>query len=527
MSAYDAIVIGSGHNALITAAYLARDGWSVLVLERNDRPGGLVRTEELTRPGFLHDTYSSAHPLFLTGPAYAELGPELRDLGLEYLNTRHPTGVSFADGRTAVLSTDAAENVAEADRLAPGDGAALTKLLEDFAPLAGDVFGLFAADLSTPESAQVINRLLHNADGGYSEFAHLFTMTARDLLEQRFRSPVLRGMLAPWTVHLGRGPEDANSGLWVILVLLAFTAAGMPIPAGGGERLAQALSALITKHGGHVECHQQVDEILVRNDRAVGVRTAGGEVFTATRAVVASVNPDQLYLKLLAKTPGVVPPMIRRQAAEFRYGRGCVQIHLALSSPVRFDDERLAHAGQPHLVAAGGLDAASRAVNEAARGLLPAEPTISFDTPSVLDPSRCPPGHAVARLQLLEVPSHVRGDAADEIRIGEHGWTEDVKNAFADRVIDLAAQHIPHLKHTILDRHVIGPRDLARFNPNCGPGDPFGGSHDLSQSYVFRPLPGQPGHQTVIPNLYLVGAATWPGHGINGGSGYIVAQQLL
>jgi phytoene dehydrogenase-like protein len=94
-------------------------------------------------------------------------------------------------------------------------------------------------------------------------------------------------------------------------------------------------------------------------------------------------------------------------------------------------------------------------------------------------------------------------------------------------VIDEAARHLPGLKDIILDRHVISPRELAAFNPNCGPGDPFGGSHDLAQSYLFSPLPGQPSHRTVVPNLYMLGAATWPGHGINGGSGYIVAQELL
>src|SRR5215218_2525698 len=101
---YDVVIVGSGHNALITAAYLARAGWSVLVLEQNDQPGGLVRTEELTLPGFKHDVYSAAHPLFITGPAYAELGAELAERGLRYINTDLPTGVSLPDGRTAVLS---------------------------------------------------------------------------------------------------------------------------------------------------------------------------------------------------------------------------------------------------------------------------------------------------------------------------------------------------------------------------------------------------------------------------------------
>src|SRR4051794_21216585 len=114
METYDAIIIGSGHNALITAAYLARAGWSVLILEKNDRPGGLVRTEELTLPGYWHDVYSSSHPLFLSGPAYAELGPELAAHGLHYVGPELPSGVSLTDGRTAVLSTDMAANIAEA-----------------------------------------------------------------------------------------------------------------------------------------------------------------------------------------------------------------------------------------------------------------------------------------------------------------------------------------------------------------------------------------------------------------------------
>ncbi|GAB3744537.1 phytoene desaturase family protein [Microlunatus parietis] len=522
---FDAVVIGSGHNALITAAYLARAGWSVVILERNDRPGGLVRTDELTLPGFQHDTYATAHPLLVAGPAYAELGAELAEHGLDYRNTRYPTGISLPTGESAVLSTDPDQNLAEADRLAPGDGAALAQLLEEFEPLAGPIFGLFGADLTSRASTKIIESLLYDDRGGHSEFAQLFTRTARDLLEQRFRSPVLRGLLAPWVVHLGRGPDDANSALWAVLVLLALTGAGMPIPAGGSERLIDALVALIRRHGGVVECDRQVDLILVRHGRAVGVVTADGDVVRAGRAVVASVNPDQLYLNLLAHEPAVVPARIRRQAAAYRYGRGCVQVHLALSEPPRFADDRLALVGQPHL--GGGLDATSRAINEATRGLLPAEPTISFDTPSTLDPSRCPPGKAVARLQLLEVPCVLRGDAAGLIPVGPDGWTYAVKQAFADRVIELAGRHAPNLPGAVLDRYVLGPDDLARFNPNCGPGDPYGGSHDLSQSYTFRPLPGQPSHRSTVPNVYLVGAATWPGHGVNGGSGHIVARQLL
>lgn len=525
MEKYDAIFVGSGHNALIAAAYLARAGWSVLVLEKNDRPGGLVRTEELTLPGFLHDTYSTAHPLFVTGPAYADLGPALAERGLQYVNSDLPTGVSLPDGRTAMFHTSMEANIAEAERLAPGDGAAWGQLFAEFFEHAGPVFGLFSQDLATPEAAALIRGLMLAPDGiTFTPFAAEFVRTARELLETRFRSEVWRGMVAPWLMHLGRGPDEAGGALWVPLTFAALQMGGIPTPVGGSEMLAKALVRLIEDHGGVIRANSLVERILVEGGRATGVRTADGATFQAGRAVVASTNPDQLYLTLLADTE-VVPPLVRQQASRYRYGRGAVQVQLALSEPPQFPDDRMLRGGQVHLTT--GLDGVSRACNEVLRGLIPAEPTISFDCPSQLDPSRVPAGRAVVRLQMLEVPRHPRGDAAGTIDVGDGTWTEDLKRRFADRVIDLADQHIPNFRESILGMHITSPRELQAFNPNCGDGDPYAGSHELAQSYLFRPLPSQPSHQTVIPNLYMLGAATWPGHGVNGGSGYIVGQMLL
>jgi len=521
---FDAIFIGSGHNALIAAAYLARSGWSVLVLERNDRVGGLVRTEELTVPGFRHDVYSSSHPLFVTSQAYAELGPELTRRGLRYLNTDRPTGASLPDGQSAVFFRDMAANVAEADRLSPGDGAAFAEMMGEFNAHAADIFPLFGLDLASPEAAPFLRRLMVNPEGtGPSPFASDFLLPARDVLEARFRSRVFRGMIAPWVLHLGRTPDGANSGFWVPLTLAAIMGGGMATAEGGSEQLARALARLIEDHGGVLRAETGVEKILVQGGRAVGVRTEGGEEIRATRFVVASTNPDQLYLRLLADAD--VPAPLRREAGKYRYGRGCLQIHLALSEAPRFADERLDTAGLVHLTP--GLSGLGMHVQEALSGLLPKEPTISFDVPTGIDPSRAPAGKAVARLQILEVPCNPRGDAAGRIETGDGTWTEDLKRRFADRVLDVAGRHVPNLRGAILGCHVISPGDLARFSPNQGPGDPYGGSHDLAQSYLFRPLPSQPSHRTAVPNVYLLGAATWPGHGVNGGSGYIVAQQLL
>lgn len=515
MSTYDAVVVGGGHNALVTAACLARAGRSVVVLESNDRVGGFVRTDELTLPGFRHDTYATAMPLFLSGAAWADLGEDLTEAGLEFRNTGKPTGVSLPGGEATFLSTDVEATIAEFERLAPGDGAALAALLEEFTPYIGPVFGLFAQDLAG--SRKEIGDLM-----GDNEFAHLFMMSARHLLEERFRSPLVHAMFAPWATHLGRGVDDANSGLWVILVLLALQVAGMPTPAGGAEQLVLALSKVISGNGGEIRTGTPVSRIVLRNGRAVGVETGHGE-FISANTVVASVNPDQLYLRLLAHEPDAVPPLIRKQAERYRYGMGVVQVHLALSEPPRYP-EPLLGVGQPHFTT--GLDGVSKALNEAVRGLLPASPTISFDVPSTLDPSRCPEGRAVARLQMLEIPTTLRGDAAGEIDT-DGGWTEDVKNRFADRVIEICGQHVPNLPGAVLGRHVISPADIKAYNVNSGPGAPFTGSHDLAGSYVFRPLPGQPSHTTTVPNVHLVGAATWPGHGVNGGSGHIVATKML
>lgn len=522
---YDAIFVGSGHNALIAAALVARAGWKVLVLEKNDRPGGFVRTDELTVPGFLHDTYATAHPLFVTGPAYAELRADLEERGLRYVDGEIPAGVSMPDGRTAVLYRDFAANMAELDKLAPGDGAAYAEVFQGFGQHAGTIFPLFGMDLGSPVARELISKLMLAPDGsGLSTFAADFLVRARDLLETRFKSDVFRALITPWLLHASRDPEEINSGFWLLLLLMAVQTSGAPTPVGGSEMLAKSLARLIEDKGGTILPRSPVTQILVEDGRAVGAVTADGATFRARRAVVASVNPDQLYLRLLSGT-GVVSPEIQKQASRYRYGRGLVQIHLALNEPPDFPDERLQRCALVHLTA--GLDGVSRAVNEATRGLLPADPTISFDVASNADPSRAPAGKAVARLQLLEVPRRPRGDAAGKIDVGDGTWTPELENAYADRVIDIASQHIPNLKRSILGRFIVSPAHLAKFNPNSGDGDPYGGSHDLAQSYLLRPLPGQSSHQTKVPGLYMLGAATWPGHGVSGGSGYIVGKLLL
>ncbi len=525
MESYDAIIIGCGPNALVNAAYLTKAGWSVLILDRNDRPGGGLRTEELMLPGFKHDVYAGFLVLFAISQAYADLAPELLERGLTMANSTVPAGVSLPDGRATILTTDMAANMAEADRLSPGDGAAWAQMLGNLGQHAPQVFTLLKSDLTTPESAELIRQLMIGPDGkSPSEFANAFFLTARDVLETTFKSEVWRAFLAPWVLHSGHGPDEVNSGFWVKVFGMGAQMAGLPVGVGGAEAMASSLARLVQDKGGKIYGNTTVSKILVEGGKAVGVRTEAGEEYRATKAVIATANPDQLYLKLLADTD-VVPPEFKERAGKFRYGHSVLAVHLALSETPHWHDPQLDKATYTHVTA--GLDGVSRNFNETARRLLPADPLVGVGTPTTLDPSRAPQGKAVMVLQALDTPFHMVGDAAGQIDIGDGTWTEDLKERYADRVLDLVCTRIPNLKSSILGRKVLSPLDLAQSNMNWNNGDPYSGSHAFAQSYLLRPFPGQPGHRTIVPNLYNIGAATHPGLGLGGGSGYIVAQMLL
>jgi phytoene dehydrogenase-like protein len=166
-------------------------------------------------------------------------------------------------------------------------------------------------------------------------------------------------------------------------------------------------------------------------------------------------------------------------------------------------------------------------VNEAERGLLPAEATIVVGQPLTIDPSRVPEGRGLLWIQLQELPWHVKGDAAGELDVGDGVWTERLKERYANRIQARLARHIPNLESSLLQRVVLSPADLERMNINLHHGDPYGGSLALDQNFLWRPFSRSPGHATVIERLWHIGASTWPGPGLGAGSGTIVARELL
>ena len=250
------------------------------------------------------------------------------------------------------------------------------------------------------------------------------------------------------------------------VIACAIQLGGMPVPVGGGVRLVDALAGIVRDAGGELRTAAEVERIVVADGRATGVGLDGGETIAAARAVIAGVTPTQLYGRLLG--PGDAPRGRARGcgAATATAARAC-------RSTSRWTSRRAGRARTPSVLrrtaivhVTPGLDGVSRAVNEAERGLLPAEATIVAGQPCAVDPSRAPEGKWIVWIQLQELPAgRVRGDAAGELDVGDGTWTEELREAYADRIVARLGESIENLASATLERVALSPVDLEALNP--------------------------------------------------------------
>lgn len=518
----DVIVIGSGHNGLVAAAYLARAGLSVEVLERNAAAGGAVTSEELTDPGFVHDTYSSWHPLFKLSATYAELAEELHARGLQYCETPDETTANvLCDGSATIAYRDPLKT---AEGFQPRDRGPYLAEINSFGATIEPVGQLLSTELYSAGAAKLVLRLARTLGirDGLGFASHVLS-SGRSWFERTFAGREVGDLYAPWSLHTGIAPDGAGSAFQVLAIAGSLHAVGLPVVKGGSAGFVRAFERLISDHGGRVRTGIEVDRILTRGRVATGV-VAGGEEIRAARAVIANTTPTQLYGRLLA--PGTAPPDAVAQGARYRYSpRAGMQIHVALKEPLRWRDSRLDAVPIVHL--SGGVQSVALACAQAAAGLLPVEPTVVVGQPTVVDPSRAPAGAGVMWIQLQQVPFAPIGDAGEEIDTGDGTWTEALESAFVERVLgrlDTQVENWPAARGTTV---TLSPAELERGNPNLVRGDIYAGECDLSQSYLWRPLPGYGAHLTPVEHLYQCGAATYPGPGLNAASGRIVAHRVL
>ncbi|MBU4528738.1 MAG: NAD(P)/FAD-dependent oxidoreductase [Hoeflea sp.] len=523
MADFDHIIVGSGINALVAAAMLSKKGKRVLVLEREDRFGGCMRTDEITLPGFHHDVMAATFVLFLTSPSHAALGADLARHGLEFCHTPHPTAVLRPDGTSLVLCTDRAANIETFNALAGGDGdrhGADVGAIEADAPF---LFALLGGELwSWPTAKLLAGQAWKRGPRGLAAWMGEALRPTRAWLESSYSSELVQALWAPWALHTGLTTESAYGAQMGKVIAFALEAAGAPVIKGGAGRAADTFKALIEENGGELRAGADVDQIRTHNGKASGVRLADGTEISASH-VICSVAPGQLYGRLLRDTAKGVSDEKAKDLQHFRHGRGNFQLHYAIDGPVRWKTAGLEDVALIHL--ADSIDSVSKSSNEAERGMLPATPTICVGQPHRLDPTRCPEGKSILWLQIPDAPRTLKGDASGLIAT-DGSWTEAVREAFANRIEATLANHIEGFSETVLARKAYSPADLESMNINLVGGDPYGGSCALDQFFIWRPFAGSKNHTTAINNLHHIGASTHPGPGLGGGSGFLLAKRL-
>lgn len=499
----DAVVIGAGPNGLVAANLLAEAGWTVAVLEAQDEPGGAVKSAELTEPGFVSDVFSAFYPLAAASPALR--GLELERYGLRFrhgpLALAHPA----ADGTCPVLSRDLDETAASLDALAAGDGDGWRELMRWW-DRAGDAL---LAGLVTPfPPVRSGVRLAAGLRTDLVEFARLALLPARRLGDEHFGGDAAKRLLAGNALHADLLPESSFGGFFGWFLMALGQTVGYPCVEGGAGNLTRALVRRLESFGGSVRCGARVEEVLVRGGRAAGVRLAGGEEVGA-RAVLADVHVLNLYGGLVREEH--LPAGTLAQLRHFELDLATFKLDWSLDAPIPWASADARRAPVVHV--ADSVDELSVTASELARRRLPERPFLVLGQYAPADPSRAPAGKDVAWAythvpQSLELTDAVRDELVERMEV---------------RVEELA----PGFGSLVRKRHVLTPQALEERNANLIGGGLNGGTAQLHQQVVFRPLPGLARPETPVRGLYLCSASAHPGGGVHGGPGAIAATAAL
>ncbi len=495
----DIVAIGSGHNGLVAAAYLAVAGKRVVVLERNAWLGGGVVTRELTVPGFRHDQHSMAHIFIQANPLLAndELGLKSR-YGLQYLFPDPPMMSVFEDGATLALYRDRERSCAEIARFSHRDARAFRELSAQ----AQQLMPMLAASLYTaPAPLGATYAMLDQSREG-RELLRLMSMSIHDVICERFEHDRVRAHFARIAGENLVSPDEKATGIGVFVFVGFLEACGFGVPVGGSGALTAALVACIEDHGGQVLAGSEVQRVQVTAGRATGVVTSDGREFTAGEAVIGAVHPH-----LLGRLIEGLDPAVRAAAEATQFSQAaCITVHAALAAPLRFRAGEHVRAVMIELLP-DSYEAIRRSFDDLRYGQLCSHPLVGLGSLTMFDPSRVPSGRALAHFWDY-VPYH-RAD-------GCH-WDE-AKGAYAERILQHARRFIENLgPQDVIAWHCDSPVDMERTSPSFMHGDLHGIAPTFWQSGSHRPTPDL--GQYVVPGVerfYLVGPFQHPGGGVFG-----------
>jgi phytoene dehydrogenase-like protein len=501
----DAVVIGAGHNGLVAANLLADHGWDVVVCEATEHLGGAVRSAEVTTPGYLSDLFSAFYPLSAASPVLRAM--ELDRYGLHWTHSPSVLAHVFPDGRCAVLSRDLEQTAASVEEFANGDGAAWRQLVAEWEEIRQPLIdALFTPLPALGPATRLLTRL---GAAGALRMARLGLLPVRRLGEERFGGEGAPMLLAGNALHADLSPEGAGSGIYGWLLAMLGQSYGFPVPVGGAGMLTESMAARLSAYGGTIRLASAVEQVEVVDGAAVGVRLVSGERIRARRAVLADVTAPALFRDLVGEQH--LPPRFVRDLDNFQWDNPTVKIDWAVRSKIPWTAAGARGAGTVHLGV--DMDGLTRYAADLATRQVPREPFLLFGQMTTSDPSRSPEGTESA-WAYTHLPPGV--DFSDEL-IAEH----------VARVEATVERHAPGFTELVVGRYVQGPRQLEQENPSLVHGAVNGGTAQLHQQLVFRPVPGLGGAGTPIDRLFLSGSSAHPGGGAHGGPGSNAARAAL
>lgn len=501
----DAVVIGAGQNGLVAAAALADAGWDVVVLEAQPTPGGAVRSAELI-PGFRSDLFSAFYPLAAASPAIRAL--DLASHGLRW--SRAPLALGHARSHTdddaPVIHPDPAQTAADLERRQVDDGTSWLRLVAEWSrikePLLDTLFSPFPP-LRGPR------RLLHELGTAEAlRLARFLMLPARRMSHELFHGDAARLLLLGNAMHADTPVDAPGSGVIGYLLTMLAQDVGYVVPVGGAGELAAAMARRAERGGAQVRCGEEVTSIEVRTGTANEVRTVGGTRLHARRAVIADVSAPALYTKLLPED--AVPGRVRDDIGNFDWDTPVVKVNYALDQHVPWRSPSLRGVGTVHLGADdNGL---VRWMADLTTGVVPIHPFLLFGQMTTADPSRSPDGTESA-WAYTHLPRGVTDDASADL--------------LAKRVDAQLEAHAPGFVDRIVGRVVQRPSDLEASNANLVGGAVNGGTAQLHQQLIFRPIPGLARAETPVAGLYLGSSSAHPGGGVHGVCGLNAARAAL
>ncbi|MFC3808966.1 phytoene desaturase family protein [Terrabacter sp. MAHUQ-38] len=520
MTTTDAVVIGSGPNGLVAANLLVDAGWSVVVLEEQERPGGAVWSDDSVAVGHVHDTFSSFYPLAAGSPTIR--GLHLEDHGLEWVQAPAVVGHSFPDGRWGVLHRERNVTAAALDADAPGDGDAWLALCDTWDRVGDDVIRCLLTPFPPVRGGAGLAR--HVLRPGGLELLRELVMPARTLAERLFRGEAARLLVAGNAAHADIGLDAPGSGAMGLLLVLLGQTVGFPVPRGGAGCFSGAMVRRLEARGGQVCLGERALGVRVERGRAVAVRSATREL-RARRAVLADVSAPALYGGLVSWED--LPARLRHRMGGFEWDPSTFKVDWALDTPVPWAGAPQTAPGTVHI--ADSLDEMTLSAGQVAAGLVPDRPFLLVGQMGAADPSRVPDGHE-ALWAYTHVPQRVRGDAASgRPGVGEVGgrWDEADLEAMAERVEARIEERAPGFRDCITARRILGPHQLEALDRNLVGGAINGGTAGLHQQLVFRPVAGSGRPETPVRDLYLASASAHPGGGVHGACGANAARAAL